>query len=1356
MNVKSRRGSKKGQMPLAMIAVALLISSTFFCVITKNIEDSTENTESLSNEIDALDEEIEHARLRIETNLGNLITDLSANAPDGIYDTQYASDNLIERARTFDQLQKRMFDTQFPSNNRGVTTDIIEHDIWLTMESVKLGIEENGTQSAFLRAMGTVTASFSTESTSTIRTLDIVADATSCLPLIVESATEFELSLEGSNSALAQMVDYQLTALAQNRVINGYGLDNLTGKKSTMDIITEDDVRRAIRNALDILETMNFRCNASGNNTLLKMTQIDLADYMVVEDGGISFDIGSFYAQAILSNIDSFAFSWMEYIGYDEVFEFIDSVWDIGRNAFNGIIGVFTGKDMNKQNVTGIISDRMKAIGARDDLVLETSKMAIVVPDMSYEVLIDDEPITIPIEGWTEIVYLDRMDALDWNGWGQFYKNYNKDRNILLDPLKDTIRSIANAIKGSCIVRIDVDCFDNESFLETVRSEILRCIENSYDIINDKAENATRTCHVTDPLFSAAYIHIKENRYDIFGLDRMSAAINDAHIAIVNRIVTEHPELHNMTQDISFRILKNIDINSYVEGFRTEIDKKIDELVSMNRVIKDNSNIIIDSLAFAIDKVLNKRNLNRVVENSMTELIDTMMEHFSTEPSFDIIELPGKNDYSLNDGTSGIHTEVMGITDLENLDVDIIDPTKNESKNIHYIGFDHLGNTTYSAIFDIKINGTIGFTVTSANTLVGALGTHDASYTGLCDVSLALEIPCISGWGLMGVDYKKSNTLINDVWAKILNLLKPLLDDIIELYRTIKDLENICSTAILEFGNRLDEMMTQIYEVISIPMELITDMMDRYLRDLLKRMDPMLEDIFLGMDSQRIVFKMFDITVMIETDLKKVFKDVKDIVKVTVSKEIGGLKTTAFCKISKKMDDFKILMGGGAEGDDWKFNISIDPLLSSGPYYVSITGNIRDIAYSGTLPEHVQYKKIELSLTDIPLMETILSNIPTPIPGIKCALDAGAYLKCGLPIEDGLIINEVELNPSGNDTGKEWVELYNNSNVAIDLTGYVLTPESGDSKSYTIDDVTIGPKCYEVIKFPKQTLNNSASKGLKGERVTLYDTYGNVVDVTGWLVDNENSTFTNQRASDAYAEWCMNKESPGSSNGARMDLDLVKANMILPAVEKVVPKVFDEMGGKLTTVEQVMLFLEKVLAAMIEEIIDTIANVLIEAYLFINVAFEEYTESLGMGLKMMIGLDSKIVSDSLRYLATMIPIIGEHINNPAGMSMEKILLDDVYLRTVIYTKMSAPKFMDLADLSLKVKTGLSTKINISAITTVLDTDSENSQWSAEVGIVMEGVPSNCIPPSFKPQKYYDHDLWLFKMTFSKMKGVADA
>ena len=411
---------------------------------------------------------------------------------------------------------------------------------------------------------------------------------------------------------------------------------------------------------------------------------------------------------------------------------------------------------------------------------------------------------------------------------------------------------------------------------------------------------------------------------------------------------------------------------------------------------------------------------------------------------------------------------------------------------------------------------------------------------------------------------------------------------------------------------------------------------------------------------------------------------------------------------------------------------------------------MRNVAYSGTIPELVQYRKLDIALSDFPGIGTAMSNIPTPIPGVKCSVDAGAYVKYALPIKDGLLINEVELNPEGSDAGKEWVELLNNTNAEIDLTGYVLIPASGEKKSYTIEEGIIGPGERMVITFPKQTLNNSGSKGLKGEMVTLNDPAGNLVDKTEWLTDQNDNGFTNQRSCDGYVHWGYNEGSPGEKNGNNIPGMMFEKATFTRYLGDAIVEILDDMGDVITTTEDLITFIERVIAKIVERIIDTIADTLVEAYVYIELTFQDITGSLGTGLKVMVGLDSEIVADTLRYLVSMVPMIGEHINNPAGMSAERILMDDIYLRTVAYSGISIPSFLKKIEGIEGIQAGVSLKVNISAIASILSIAPNNSQWSAEAGIVLENVPTELIPKAFDAYDYYDQDLWLFRMTFSRI------
>ena len=78
------------------------------------------------------------------------------------------------------------------------------------------------------------------------------------------------------------------------------------------------------------------------------------------------------------------------------------------------------------------------------------------------------------------------------------------------------------------------------------------------------------------------------------------------------------------------------------------------------------------------------------------------------------------------------------------------------------------------------------------------------------------------------------------------------------------------------------------------------------------------------------------------------------------------------------------------------------------------------------------------------------------------------------------IINEILPNPTGSDTGNEWIELYNPSDAQIDLNGWEIRDKTG---SFSLDGFIVAPKGYLVV-YPSVSLNNS------DEELTLDDNQG--------------------------------------------------------------------------------------------------------------------------------------------------------------------------------------------------------------------------------------------------------------------------
>jgi endonuclease/exonuclease/phosphatase family metal-dependent hydrolase len=120
--------------------------------------------------------------------------------------------------------------------------------------------------------------------------------------------------------------------------------------------------------------------------------------------------------------------------------------------------------------------------------------------------------------------------------------------------------------------------------------------------------------------------------------------------------------------------------------------------------------------------------------------------------------------------------------------------------------------------------------------------------------------------------------------------------------------------------------------------------------------------------------------------------------------------------------------------------------------------------------------------------------------------------------EGGVVINEVEMNPPGSDSGSEWVEIYNTSDKAIDLTewqlSYTAYCSSGPLTCWEspLFGVVIPPRGRYVYTYSKMHLNNK-----NGWQIALRDSSGVIVDSTPQgLTDTNDNGSTWQRVSDGY------------------------------------------------------------------------------------------------------------------------------------------------------------------------------------------------------------------------------------------------
>jgi endonuclease YncB( thermonuclease family) len=125
---------------------------------------------------------------------------------------------------------------------------------------------------------------------------------------------------------------------------------------------------------------------------------------------------------------------------------------------------------------------------------------------------------------------------------------------------------------------------------------------------------------------------------------------------------------------------------------------------------------------------------------------------------------------------------------------------------------------------------------------------------------------------------------------------------------------------------------------------------------------------------------------------------------------------------------------------------------------------------------------------------------------------------------DTILINEVELNPRGNDIEKEWIELYNPTAVDINISDFEIRPLFKSPTIKLPPDATIEAGETYVIELDRPMLSNT------GESIVLANATGDIQDRTPSLVDRSDDERTWQRIPDGNDEWQFVENTQGNLN----------------------------------------------------------------------------------------------------------------------------------------------------------------------------------------------------------------------------------
>ena len=130
-----------------------------------------------------------------------------------------------------------------------------------------------------------------------------------------------------------------------------------------------------------------------------------------------------------------------------------------------------------------------------------------------------------------------------------------------------------------------------------------------------------------------------------------------------------------------------------------------------------------------------------------------------------------------------------------------------------------------------------------------------------------------------------------------------------------------------------------------------------------------------------------------------------------------------------------------------------------------------------------------------------------------------------------ILINEVELNPAGTDSGAEKVELYNPSGSAIDVNGWTISSRAGRTATVIINEETIiPPKGFLIVGRDSQQWLDNTNEGIE-----LRNDSGILIDHVGPFSDEANDDATWQRSPDGGGgeqqhNWVFSSNTLGGAN----------------------------------------------------------------------------------------------------------------------------------------------------------------------------------------------------------------------------------
>ncbi len=1299
------RTDEKGNMPFAVIAVTILMLASVAGAIASQQTRSADMMGNTEQSIISIDESLEDIRSYINQELGIIILDISKDGSLGTLD---------ERAEVFAERAHGWIDERFPMMSNGTRAELVDRQLEMMAESMSSDILD-GYVPAYLHGSGTVTVGVSSVIGFTEKTIEISTDGSYALPLAAEQGSLFERMASDGGISIAQMMSYELTSLAQYRVLDGYGSVSQYGSKGTDSIITRQDVKDAYDNAMSLCSTICFRRTADGEIH----DRVDAADLLAGDT--VTIDVASFYSQVLVSLVDDIVLKWFDYLCGRELLVRADDVIGRFNDALDSLVSFVTGR--NVTSAEGYIVEVMEKNGKGASEYRFPGSGKTTVSAGGYTVTVDNPTVDLFTRDW--IV--------------NFKSIYNGSENYIEDFLTQILNSAAQHIYSDdslAMMVVHIDPYDGTSFIETVSDAFIRLIEGCEDTVEDAIAGAVDDAVFVDPFYAAIAETIQSHASEIPDTDSLRRSIRNAFAHAVSN--DENADLDT--------IMGSPSVLDAIHRYRSLVYRDIEVYDELKHVPGGQPGMVLDILSEITGYGLKAIGITSDVTERTKVLLDEITASSEINPLTGITDLPGTAAFALTDECGNTTAETLTMTMLNNPLID--EPVILASECSHVTGFREDRSAAYTTVLMVHVSDMVTYTVEGSNSFSSAMGLPATSvYTGTFSNDIELRIAVASGWPLMGVAYEPTCDIIDDATLLLIAELAVLMEPLRDLLEILEQIMDGINESLYEITRFATDALLKLYEAILEPLESLIDWFEKKLDDILG--DAVLSAYFsLDLTKQSVSFDYLGFTFKLTFNLLSLASSTKTLFTAELEGPVCGLDLdvalTAKIKGDVKKENVFVTGSAKIKGDGWKVNVGVDPLMKGSKHLLTVSGEVGETDVSLIMPKLVDYSESGFKLSDIPGIGDAIGNIPVPGLGVNVGFDAGVSLKYSSPVIAGLIINEYETNPKGNDKGGEWVEILNNTDKAIDLTGYVLSASSDSrSKKMTLSG-TISPGEFLIVE-PSFTLVNSSGKMTKnGEGLILRDPDGVQVDKTGTHADTADDGFTWQRKYDGSNEWEFREGTIGRSNGSYVMTGILSPTDAKEIIIDSVKDAFEEVGS-ITDVASAQEIIRLAIQKSLDGMIEKVSGALVEASVFIRADVSDMTSSLTGGITVALRTDSELLEDVLKYIVGKIEELALSMKNPYRIDSVSMFTDNIDLEITFDARIGFPEFLTkrIDELPL-MDLGLTFRTNISALTKIFGTDTGTP--SVECGVRIMDCPSVVIPSKLSPKNGMVHDLWLFKLT----------